>query len=473
MESCVPKLTDATLDQLEKDAKEFALTTGIGCRSIDLPNDNCLQSLRFTLFPSPFPLKWCLLAQRIQQGINLMMHRISYDKQFLEESLADVIRVDSFTRSLYEIYLKVSQDVKASKLNLGIFRSDYMLNKEPEVLRQVEINAISVSFAGLAPAISELHHYVNNKVTSDIKHEQPKINTCDFVASSLIKAWEVYGKKEAIIVFIVEQRTFNICDQKAIEIQLFRKRPDILVKRKQFSDISKDCLDENNILRVDGKEVAVVYYRTGYVPVDYPDEKSWEARLLLERSKAIKCPSIKYQLAGVKKFQQILTDKNILKRFIRPEEGLDELYGTFAAIYHLSDTPEGNKSLEMGLKNPEKFVLKPQREGGGNNYYGSDIVTKLSEIRKSDERNAYILMELIDAVPVTNYGVDYKSSLKSRNFVKDTIISELGIFGSILADGEQVYCNEEGGYLLRSKRVNDTEAGIAAGAGFLDAPYLF
>ena len=64
------------------------------------------------------------------------------------------------------------------------------------------------------------------------------------------------------------------------------------------------------------------------------------------------------------------------------------------------------------MASPDRFVLKPQREGGGNNVYGelkySEILTgnlKLSSssgedirpflesIRESEERNAYILMD--------------------------------------------------------------------------------
>jgi len=28
----------------------------------------------------------------------------------------------------------------------------------------------------------------------------------------------------------------------------------------------------------------------------------------------------------------------------------------------------------MALQNPERFVLKPQREGGGNNVYGKEVI---------------------------------------------------------------------------------------------------
>ena len=48
-------------------------------------------------------------------------------------------------------------------------------------------------------------------------------------------------------------------------------------------------------------EVAVVYYRAGYKPDDYPSEVEWNVRLLIERSLAIKCPTIHYHLAGTKK----------------------------------------------------------------------------------------------------------------------------------------------------------------------------
>ena len=37
----------------------------------------------------------------------------------------------------------------------------------------------------------------------------------------------------------------------------------------------------------------------------------------------------------------------------------------------------------MAIKNPEKYVLKPQREGGGNNIYGKEVSNLLSTINVS------------------------------------------------------------------------------------------
>ena len=53
--------------------------------------------------------------------------------------------------------------------------------------------------------------------------------------------------------------------------------------------------------------------------------------------------------------------------------------------------------MRDALANPDAYVLKPQREGGGNNYYGADLRTKLSALLGDDsgEREAFVLMKRI------------------------------------------------------------------------------
>lgn len=63
-----------------------------------------------------------------------------------------------------------------------------------------------------------------------------------------------------------------------------------------------------------GVEVAIVYYRAAYHPQFFPTEKEWSVYLLLEQSRAIKCPSVSYHLAGTKKIQQVLYNPTILER---------------------------------------------------------------------------------------------------------------------------------------------------------------
>merc|ERR1712087_1022893 len=81
-------------------------------------------------------------------------------------------------------------------------------------------------------------------------------------------------------------------------------------------------LDEStNRLSLNGVEVSVAYFRAGYTPDDYHSEKEWQGRLLLERSLAIKCPSVAYQLVGAKKIQQALAKPGIVEKFIGQDVG--------------------------------------------------------------------------------------------------------------------------------------------------------
>ena len=51
------------------------------------------------------------------------------------------------------------------------------------------------------------------------------------------------------------------------------------------------------------------------------------------------------------------------------------------------------------MTRPELFVLKPQLEGGGGNYYGTEVAEMLGKF-EADERAAHILMERIYPVPI-------------------------------------------------------------------------
>ena len=83
--------------------------------------------------------------------------------------------------------------------------------------------------------------------------------------------------------------------------------------------------------------------------------------------------------------------------------------------------------MERAIANPKRYVLKPQREGGGNNVYGDDIKPFLEKIRNSEERNAYILMDRIHPPVTTNYMVRPGGGTTMVD-----VISELGIFGYVL-----------------------------------------
>lgn len=51
--------------------------------------------------------------------------------------------------------------------------------------------------------------------------------------------------------------------------------------------------------------VSVTSARCRYAPTDYPTGGEWAARVVIESSRAIKCPSIGYHIMTLKKIQQV------------------------------------------------------------------------------------------------------------------------------------------------------------------------
>ena len=80
---------------------------------------------------------------------------------------------------------------------------------------------------------------------------------------------------------------------------------------------------------------------------------------------------------------------------VAEEGGRQADHGTCdAGLWGLDDLedPETAAVLQKAQEQPDLFVLKPQREGGGNNLYGQDAQQKL-QTRKG--LSAYILMQRI------------------------------------------------------------------------------
>lgn len=87
----------------------------------------------------------------------------------------------------------------------------------------------------------------------------------------------------------------------------------------------------------------------------------------------------------------------------------------------------------MGISKPNKFVLKPQREGGGNNIYNENIKTWLSSMRDSQERTAWILMDHIYPPLQKNYLIRaVEDPSLEDNFDLLEVITELGVYGVII-----------------------------------------
>lgn len=74
----------------------------------------------------------------------------------------------------------------------------------------------------------------------------------------------------------------------------------------------------------------------------------------MEQSKAIKCPSIQYHLAGTKKVQQALAKPGVLGRFLNDPVKIKAISDIFTGLYTLDDNEEGEKAIKIALEDPQR-----------------------------------------------------------------------------------------------------------------------
>ncbi|XP_047345527.1 glutathione synthetase-like [Vespa velutina] len=472
LQPCVDlDLSKKELQDLIDKAKDWAIMHGINMRSKQNFNKSQVQIAPFALLPSSFPKKCFERAKNIQVLLNEIMHKVAHDDNFIRHTLKGTIEVDDFTARLFNIYETVYEEGFAQDISLGLFRSDYLLhNGIDKEIKQVELNTIASSFAGLSTIITEYHRYILMELGHADKLEfLPLNNPVIGLCKGLTQAWSLYNDNRAVILIVVEDITYNISDQRFHEFEIRKLNPAIKVIRRSLNTLVLDAqLGSNKELIVDNLVVAVVYFRSGYELQAYPTEKEWAVRLLIERSKAIKCPSIQYHLAGTKKIQQALVEPNVLNMFIKEPSSVAKLQEIFTGLYSLDFNVEAEEIITKAIQEPEKYVLKPQREGGGNNLYNENVKTYLTKMRNSKERTAWILMDRINPPSQKNYLI----SPNDINYQLSDVISELGIYGVIIGNHTDILYNEEAGHILRTKMSTENEGGIIAGVGVLDSPYL-
>ncbi|XP_004927648.1 glutathione synthetase isoform X2 [Bombyx mori] len=465
-------LENKTLVNVIEKAKDWALMHGVGMRDKKHFNKDVIQIAPFILLPSPFPKTEFMKAVELQPVLNELMHKVAHDDEFLEQTLQNALQVDEFTANLYDIWLKVKNEGISQSLSLGLFRSDYLLqHPDGNVLKQVEFNTIASSFGAITSHLPNMSRYILRQLGhGDLIKNMPENRALSGLCSGIIEAFDLFGVLNAVVLFVVEEVSYNICDQRFHEFEISEKRPEIQIYRKTLNEIYEETeLNDKKQLILDGHPVAVVYYRSGYEPAQYPTAREWDARLRVERSTAIKCPSIHYQLAGTKKVQQALAGPGVLEKFMGSGTSTSRVRDIFTGLYSLDFDESGERAVEMALADAERFVLKPQREGGGNNVYGSEVRDALTRMRHSRERAAYILMERILPPLVSGYMIRPGAPVPPPLV---DLVSELGIFGVIIGTKEKIYCNRQVGHMLRTKLADANEGGVAAGLGALDSPYL-
>ncbi|KAF7718851.1 Glutathione synthetase [Penicillium ucsense] len=446
-------------------------------------------------FPTAVPRSRFDQAIKLQTVFNRLYCAVAEDDQWLYNVIRDIIPTDSLAKALWSVHEAVKKDGYVQSISLGLFRSDYMLHldhdKEMESddedelsdasLKQVEMNTFSASGGSHADKVQVMHHYLARTgmyETSGVAFDSTSLATnrnIKSIGSSLALAHETYGHarskgvKATAVLMIVQPNNFNIADERPIEYELWDRQVPVPTYRLEFgADVLQyTSLGQDRELLFQppwlesGLEISVVYMRAGYEAHEY-DDVGIKARIQLEQSTAIKCPSVLSHITTFKKVQQALSAPGTLEAFLPGHEGLHA------------------RKLACDLVQSMNYILKPSLEGGGHNVYGSDIPPYLS-LTPEAQWSSYILMERIHP--------PLQSNLLMGPAVLDSgeTVSELGIFGCCLwqsaktADAQaseesdhriQMLSNEVGGWTFKTKFADIDEMSVVKGFGHFDTPLL-
>ncbi len=300
--------------------------------------------------------------------------------------------------------------------------------------------------------------------TSDtsIAYNLPDNESTQGLAAGLRAAFEAYSDSqlghERCIVFLVQSGERNVFDQRHLEYAVKSTNPPIAVIRLPFSEI----LERTSVADTSGgsssidRQITQQRYMksrscTCAPATAHPTIRVRPTGRRDTRSSArplSSAPRCYQQLAGTKKVQQVLATHHGRGSVASPLSPLPprRLRGRKADSRnfhpHLSTRRFGSGApAREWAHDPQicmNYVLKPQREGGGNNYYKSKIPQHLKTVPE-EHWKSFILMELITPPPIANI------ILRNGKLERGGVICELGIYGCCLWDQDTgaVLYNEE------------------------------
>ncbi|KAK5710898.1 hypothetical protein LTR17_018648 [Elasticomyces elasticus] len=492
----------STHPRLVSDIKDYLLTHGHLLKLVrfETPSRVRAVGVNVSCHPTSFPRYLFNHAKSLQPSMNELYVRASQDETWLYNVLKSEIESDpmGLVASLWDVWVKCREAGTVQRVACGIVRSDYMLHNTDDEdavsLKQVEMNTFSVAGACHAEGVASMHRWLMRRRIAEMDDAdtsiQPQLgdlpsnaNTSSIVAS-LSAAHNIYQRqfpngRSKCILMIVQPENFNIADERPIEYRLFAcyrcEWRDVLTRTHLGPD--RELLFQPS---GSGKgkmfEVSVVYYRAGYDAEEYSEEIGGRGiRLMLELSRAIKCPDVKMHLVGMKSVQCALAAPGVLEQLSPDSRHVDEVKETFVEMHALDSSSTGLE-VRKWATNPEtamSLVLKPDLEGGGHNIFGKDIPTYLSDIPEM-KWHRYTLMRLITPPA----GIDPGMLLTSEEVYEGPVVSEVGVLGFAMwraplqGSEPEILKNEAIGWTFKTKPKGVDEMSVVKGYGCFDCPLL-
>jgi glutathione synthase len=185
-----------------------------------------------SLTPARFSRNAYEYVVNIQPYLNHLIDAISRDKMFVVNTLEQLTHTDEFVKNLLDIYKDFSEQYLKDCIQLGLLRSDYMINNDGyvETPLQVEINTVASSFGCLSEKVGLMQKNLLTKYSNDPNMKQliseidsdfestkplksssiPDNISIASLARGLAHAHGLYKNPSAFITFVVQPGERNV-----------------------------------------------------------------------------------------------------------------------------------------------------------------------------------------------------------------------------------------------------------------------
>ena len=123
----IGSLPTASLEHMRTETLHYASANGLL-----LGAEGPFMHAPCSLLPYPFPEALFYQAESLAQPFNTLVDRVSRDTDWLCQTVRKVVGHDEFTRRLLELCEAVIEEGVVQPLQLGIYRSDYMVDQPTE-----------------------------------------------------------------------------------------------------------------------------------------------------------------------------------------------------------------------------------------------------------------------------------------------------------------------------------------------------
>ena len=411
---------------------------------------NGVKHLPMALYPSPIPKNLFEKIFFYQIAFNKILNKLSNDQPYLEQVLEPIASKNNFIQKLLEISKKSFAYEKKQKIKLGIFRNDYLLDKDQKFLFLQEYKTSLDDFGSYTNILLNFYNYFNEKypnVFSKYKGKEKEIpqnkgNTIEKISEAIIEAIKLafpQDYKTSVVVFIT-QKKFDFDLQNLIN-ELYDKHK-IKSEKLSLSEVNKKITkDEEGNLKLNENKISLIYFNSGDKEEDYPDEDSWKGRELIELSTAVKVPDINTFLTSFKVFHYYLSKPDIIMHYNYNDLIINDILRFFGGIYYVPDLDK-EKQTELFNKiqsEPNKYIL--QSFSGKKNYLTGE---KLKSLVPSEELSNGIILEKV--TPPEHETL----IIKNENSVVESSVSEYSIYGIILMNENNLVMNKSVSYLVKT-----------------------